>query len=321
MRALITGATGQDGRYLANLLLQDGYEVYGFVRGQHEDALLDPSVVILRGDLLDQASLYRAVEESSPDEIYNLGALTHVGISFGQADLTANVTGLGCLRVLEAMRRFAPEARFYQASSSELYGVVTSSPQNELTPFRPASPYACAKLFAHDATRIYRESYGLHASCGILFNHESPLRGPEFVTRKITMGVARIYTGENYTLRLGNIDAVRDWGHAADYVRAMQSIVNQPEPDDYVIATGESHSVRDFLDAAFSLIGVTDWTPYVVLDEKELRPLDVPTLCGDASKAKGAFGWQPSITFKKLVQEMFEKDVECLLTKQGKTQY
>ena len=325
-RALITGITGQDGSYLAELLLAKGYEVHGLVRrastfgttqridqlhnwgrGQGEGRL-----ELHYGDLADSGAVMRVLAIVRPDEIYNLAAQSHVRVSFDVAEYTAEITGLGTLRVLECIRNLGltPHTRFYQASSSELYGLVRESPQTETTPFHPRSPYACAKAFAHYATVNYRESYGLHASCGILFNHESPRRGENFVTRKITLGLARIAAGLQDKIALGNIDARRDWGFAGDYVDAMWRMLQQDEPDDYVIATGETHSVREFLDAAAAVIGGgMDWTKHVVIDPRHYRPAEVDLLVGDASKAKRVLEWTPRVSFRELVRMMVESDV------------
>jgi GDPmannose 4,6-dehydratase len=326
-RALITGITGQDGSYLAELLLAKGYEVHGLVRrastfgttsridhlhnagrgGEGEGRL-----ELHYGDLTDSGAITRVLATVRPDEIYNLAAQSHVRVSFDLAEYTAEVTGVGTLRLLECMRNLglSAQTRFYQASSSELYGQVRETPQTETTPFHPRSPYACAKAFAHFATVNYRESYGLHASCGILFNHESPRRGENFVTRKITLGLARIAAGLQDSIALGNIDARRDWGFAGDYVQAMWRMLQQEAPDDYVIATGETHSVREFLDEAAAVIGGgIDWTKHVVIDPRHYRPAEVDLLVGDASKARKTLGWTPGVSFRELVRMMAEADV------------
>lgn len=324
-RALITGITGQDGSYLAELLLAKGYEVHGLVRRastfgttQRIDQLHnwgrgsgEGRLELHYGDLADSGAVMRVLATVRPDEIYNLAAQSHVRVSFDVAEYTAEITGLGTLRVLECIRNLGltQHARFYQASSSELYGLVRESPQTETTPFHPRSPYACAKAFAHYATVNYRESYGLHASCGILFNHESPRRGENFVTRKITLGLARIAAGLQDKLALGNLDARRDWGFAGDYVDAMWRMLQQDAPDDYVIATGETHSVREFLDEAAAVIGGIDWTKHVVIDPRHYRPAEVDLLVGDASKAKRVLGWEPRVSFRELVRMMAEADV------------
>jgi GDPmannose 4,6-dehydratase len=317
-RAFITGITGQDGAYLAQLLLRKGYEVHGLVRrtaavcpeqGRLSWLGIRDRVHLHDGDILDLSSLLRLFEQCAPDEIYNLAAQSFVGSSWQQPHLTGAVTGLGAGNVLEAMRMAAPAARFYQASSSELFGASDTMPQSELTPFRPRSPYAAAKLYAHWLTATYRQSYGLHASNGILFNHESPLRGPEFVTRKITDGVARIKLGQRDALVLGNLDARRDWGHARDYVRAMWLMLQQAKPDDYVVATGHTASVREFCALAFACVGL-DAGDHVVVDPALFRPAEVSLLQGDASKAKAILGWAHETTLAQLVGEMVEADLE-----------
>ncbi|QOD93254.1 GDP-mannose 4,6-dehydratase [Chryseoglobus sp. 28M-23] len=318
-RALVTGATGQDGIYLTRLLLDKGYEVYGFVRGQSNPripALLDnaPGVKILKGDLTDQPSIIRAIEASQPDEVYNLGAISYVAYSWETAHLTSDVTGKGVLNVLEAIRlaegKDSGRIRFYQASSSEMFGKVQQIPQTESTLLWPRSPYGVAKAFGHHMTINYRESYGMHASSGILFNHESPFRGQEFVTRKITSAVARISLGLQHELRLGNFDAQRDWGFAGDYVQAMWLMLQQDEPDDYVVATGEMHSVRDLLDISFARVGIDNWDRYVVQDSSFLRPAEVDQLLGDASKAQSVLGWKRETGFQELVEMMVDSDLQ-----------
>ncbi len=317
-RALITGITGQDGRYLAEFLHEKGYEVFGLVTGQNNprgNAVREELsyVDLIEGDLQDMSSLIAAVEYSQPDEVYNLGAISFVALSFKQAELTANVTGLGVLRMLEAIRVVGGKnnpIRFYQASSSEMFGKVRETPQNEKTPFHPRSPYGAAKAFGHHLTVNYREAYGLYAVNGILFNHESPRRGLEFVTRKVTNAVARIKLGVQYELSLGNLDSRRDWGYAGDYVRAMWLMLQQPTPDDYVIATGETHSVREFVEAAFTAAGIDDWQRYVTTDPRFLRPTEVELLRGDATKAREMLGWKPTISFPRLVSMMVESDLE-----------
>ena len=315
-RALITGITGQDGSYLADHLLDLGYEVFGMVRRSSTETLgrvahLHGRVEFLQADLLDQASLDKAVEDARPDEIYNLAAQSFVPTSWSQPSLTGEFTGLGVLRLLESVRKAAPAARFYQASSSEMFGKVREVPQNELTPFHPRSPYAVAKTFGHHITVNYRESYGLYAVSGILFNHESPRRGREFVTRKISDGVARIKLGLEKELRLGNLDAQRDWGYAGDYVRAMHLMLQQDEPGDYVIATGRTHSVRDFLEIAFGHVGL-EWGDHVVQDPRYMRPAEVDQLIGDAGKAREVLGWEPSVGFEQLVTMMVDADLALL---------
>jgi len=313
-RALITGITGQDGSYLAELLLDEGYEVFGLTRRlsasnywriQH---ILD-RVTLIPGDLLDQLSLIRAIEKSQPHELYNLAAMSFVPASWDQPMLTGEFNSQGVTRVLEAVRVVDPKIRIYQASSSEMYGKVREIPQTELTPFYPRSPYGVSKVFAHYITVNYRESYDLFAVSGILFNHESPRRGLEFVTRKVTDGVAKIKAGLTQELRLGNLDAQRDWGFAGDYVRAMWLMLQQEEADDYVIATGESHSVRELVEIAFGHAGL-NWEQHVVIDPAFLRPAEVDHLIGDASKAKAQLGWSPSVDFKGLVTMMVDADLK-----------
>lgn len=313
--ALITGITGQDGSYLAELLLEKGYEVYGLVRRLSTPNMsrlehIADKIAFLEGDITDQSSLNIAMQTVQPDEVYNLAAQSFVATSWNQPVLTGDVTGQGVVRMLEAVRHFCPDAKYYQASSSEMFGNV-EAPQSELTRFRPRSPYASAKVFAHYTTVNYRESYGMFCCCGILFNHESPRRGIEFVTRKITDGVARIYSGRSKELRLGNLDAKRDWGYAGDYVKAMWLMLQQKEPEDYVIATGESHSVREFVEQAFSVIEL-DWQDYVKKDERFMRPADVPELKGDYSKAKRYLGWKPETKFEDLLEMMVIADIKCM---------
>jgi GDPmannose 4,6-dehydratase len=315
-RALITGITGQDGSYLAEFLLARGYQVFGLVRrvSQPSDARivhLGNRITLLPGDLLDAASLVRALEVAEPRELYNLAAQSFVQTSFVEPTLTAEVTALGVTRLLEAVRQVDPTIRFYQASSSEMFGQVAEAPQRETTPFHPRSPYGVAKLYAHWITRNYRESYGLFAASGVMFNHESPRRGLEFVTRKITDGAARIKLGLATELRLGNLEAMRDWGFAGDYVRAMWAMLQQEEPDDYVVATGETHSVREFCQLAFAALGL-DWEPYVVTDPLFTRPAEVDLLLGDAAKARKRLGWEPRVSFAELVRRMVEADLQRL---------
>ncbi|MGV8087942.1 MAG: GDP-mannose 4,6-dehydratase [Methanomicrobiales archaeon] len=311
--ALITGITGQDGSYLAELLIDKGYDVYGLVRRLSTpnttriEHILE-KVILLEGDLTDQSSLNVAVQTAQPDEVYNLAAQSFVATSWNQPVLTGDVTGLGTTRILEAIRQFSPSAKMYQASSSEMFGKA-QVPQNENTSFHPRSPYAVAKVYAYYATVNYRESYGMFCCNGILFNHESPRRGIEFVTRKITDGVARIHHGLSKELRLGNLDAKRDWGFAGDYVKAMHLILQQKEADDFVIATGESHSVKEFVELAFSEAGL-DWKRYVTQDERFMRPADVPELKGDITKARKKLGWEPETTFEELVKMMVKSDLE-----------
>ena len=312
-RALITGITGQDGSYLAELLLEQGYEVFGVTRrlsaGNYWriEHLLD-RVTLIPGDLLDQLSLMRALEKAEPSELYNLGAMSFVPASWDQPMLTGEFNAQGVTRMLEAVRIVNPNIRLYQASSSEMFGKVREVPQTELTPFYPRSPYGVSKVFAHYITVNYRESYDLFAVSGILFNHESPRRGLEFVTRKVSDGVARIKLGLQSELRLGNLDAQRDWGFAGDYVRAMWLMLQQEAPDDYVIATGESHSVRELVEIAFSHAGL-DWQKFVKLDPAFLRPAEVDHLIGDPSKAVRVLGWKPSVDFKGLVAMMVDADL------------
>jgi len=317
-RALITGITGQDGLYLAELLLGKGYDVYGLVRGQNNPkiALVQktvPEVRILTGDLTDLSSLVRALAAARPDEIYNLGAISFVAYSWENASLTSDVTGKGVLNLLEATRLYAGDdiskVKFYQASSSEMYGKVQQVPQSEETLLWPRSPYGVAKVFGHYMTINYRESYGMHASSGILFNHESPRRGPEFVTRKVTRAVARIALGLQDDIVLGNLDAKRDWGFAGDYVEAMWLMLQQPEGDDYVIATGETHSIERLLELAFAAVDVNGWRKYVKQDPRFMRPAEVDLLIGDPSKAREKLGWTPKVSFPELVAMMVESDL------------
>ncbi|GIH24803.1 GDP-mannose 4,6-dehydratase [Acrocarpospora phusangensis] len=317
-RALITGITGQDGSYLAEHLLSEGYEVWGLVRGQANPRVsrlrrLLGDVRLVRGDLLDQGSLISAVERVRPDEVYNLGAISFVPMSWEQAELTAEVTGMGVLRMLEAIRVIsgAGSIRFYQASSSEMFGQVRETPQTEITPFHPRSPYGVAKAYGHFLTQNYRESYGMFAVSGILFNHESPRRGAEFVTRKVTLGVARIKLGLAGELRLGNLEARRDWGFAGDYVRAMHLMLTADKPEDYVIGTGRTQSVRELIEAAFTAAGLT-WQDYVVVDQALHRPAEVDLLCADPKKARAQLGWEPTVPFEDLIAMMVESDLRLL---------
>jgi GDPmannose 4,6-dehydratase len=312
-RALITGITGQDGSYLAELLLDKGYEVFGVIRRlsapnvwriQH----LLPKITLLQADLLDQLSLIKAVETSQPAEFYNLGAMSFVPASWDQPMLTGEYNAQGVTRALEAVRSVNPKIRFYQASSSEMYGRVREVPQTEMTPFYPRSPYGVSKVFGHYITVNYRESYDLFACSGILFNHESPRRGIEFVTRKVTDGVARIKLGLTDTLMLGNRDAHRDWGFAGDYVRAMWLMLQQDRPDDYVVATGKAHSVQELVEVAFAHVGL-DWQKHVGVDQRYLRPAEVDHLIGDATKARKELGWEPTVDFKGLVHMMVDADL------------
>ncbi len=325
-RALITGITGQDGSYLAEHLVDLGYEVWGLVRGQANPPVrhlrqLRGDVRLIRGDLLDQGSLISAVERVQPDEVYNLAAISYVPMSWQQAELTGEVTGLGVLRVLEAIRVCSGisasrspgrgQIRFYQASTSEMFGMVRESPQTEETPFHPRSPYGVAKVYGHFLTQNYRESYGMYAVSGIMFNHESPRRGTEFVTRKVSLGVAKIKLGYERQLRLGNLTASRDWGFAGDYVRAMQLMLTQDEPADYVIGTGVTHTVEELVDAAFRTAGL-NWRDHVVTDAAFIRPAEVDRLCADSSKARDELGWEPKIGFDELVTMMVEADLRLL---------
>jgi GDPmannose 4,6-dehydratase len=315
--AFITGVTGQDGQHLAEFLHGRGYRVLGMVKGQNNprvEALQAelPFVELVSGDLADLPSLVSALEFAQPDEVYNLGAISFVALSFSQAELTANITGLGVLRMLEAVRMVGGREnpiRFYQASSSEMFGKVRETPQTELTPFHPRSPYGCAKVFGHDIVVNYRESYGLHASSGILFNHEGPRRGLEFVTRKVTNAVARISLGLQDELVLGNLDSKRDWGYAGDYVQGMWLMLQQESPDDYVLATGETHSIEELVERAFAEVGIVDWRRYVRQDPKFLRPAEVDLLIGDASKAREKLGWKPEVDFPALVTMMVAHDL------------
>src|SRR5713226_5047626 len=333
-RALITGITGQDGSYLAEHLHAQGYEVWGLIRGQANPRvprirqLLD-EVRLIRGDLLDQGSLISAVERVQPDEVYNLAAISYVPMSWQQAELTGEVTGLGVLRVLEAIRVCSGisasrspgrgQIRFYQASSSEMFGMVRESPQTEQTPFHPRSPYGVAKAYGHFLTQNYRESYGMFAVSGVLFNHESPRRGAEFVTRKISLGVAKIKLGYERQLRLGNLSARRDWGFAGDYVRAMALMLGEDEPVDYVVGTGVTHSVEDLLEQAFTFAGL-DWRDHVVTDAAFIRPAEVDKLCADPARAREQLGWEPVIGFEELVTAMVEADLELLSANGGQAE-
>jgi GDPmannose 4,6-dehydratase len=322
-RALITGITGQDGRHLAEHLLEQGYRVYGLLRGQHnpKGAIVErevPDVELVDGDLTDQVSLITALQASQADEVYNLAAMSFVTLSWKQAELTGNVTGQGALRVLEAIRNVqgsslsrgsTPGIRFYQASSSEMFGRAEEVPQNERTRFHPRSPYGVAKVFAHYITLNYRESYGMFACSGILFNHEGPRRGPEFVTRKISRAVARIKLGLDQKVTLGNVEAKRDWGYAGDYVKAMHLMLQQEQPDDYVIGTGHSHSVREFAELAFAHAGL-DWRDHVELSPSLLRPAEVDLLEADATRARTELGWTPDVDFHGLVRMMVDADLE-----------
>tara|TARA_R110001592_G_scaffold19215_5_gene78939 strand:- start:279 stop:1250 length:972 start_codon:yes stop_codon:yes gene_type:complete len=316
-RALITGVNGMDGSHLADLLLEKGYEVFGMERrtstpNRTNTKHLEGKINFISGDLTDQNSLLRCLRESDPQEIYNLGAQSFVGESWNTPDQTSEVNGMGVLRMLEAIREDGEERKFYQASTSEMFGKVQETPQTELTPFYPRSPYGVSKLYGHWITKNYRESYDIFASTGILFNHESERRGIEFVTRKITDGVAKIHLGLQDKITLGNLDAKRDWGYAPDYVEAMWLILQQDEPGDYVISTGETHSIREFLDLAFQHIGITDWKKYVGQDPRYMRPAEVDLLRGDSTKAFDELGWKPKTSFNELVGKMVKGDIERL---------
>ena len=315
-RALITGITGQDGSYLAELLLSEGYDVYGVVRRASTENYeriehLRGQITLLQADLLDQSSLVQAIRESNPTELYNLAAQSFVPTSWAQPVLTAEFTAIGVTKVLEAMRAVNPEIRFYQASSSEMYGKVLEVPQSEDTPFYPRSPYGVAKVYGHYITVNYRESYNLHASSGILFNHESPRRGLEFVTRKVTDGVSRIKLGLATELRMGNLDSQRDWGFAGDYVKAMWLMLQQDTPDDFVVATGETHTVKELVQLAFDRVGL-DWEKYVVIDPRFIRPAEVDLLIGQPAKANKVLGWVPETSFPTLVNMMVDADMDRL---------
>jgi GDPmannose 4,6-dehydratase len=315
-RALITGITGQDGSYLAEFLLEQGYDVIGMIRRSSTVNFerirhIQDRVTLTPGDLLDEVSLIHMLREHRPTEVYNLAAQSFVQTSFSQPVFTGEVTALGVTRLLDAIRIVDPDIRFYQASSSEMFGKVVETPQRETTPFYPRSPYGVAKVYGHWITVNYRESYGMHASSGILFNHESPRRGLEFVTRKISHGVARIALGLDRELRLGNLDAQRDWGYAGDYVRAMWLMLQQDQPGDYVVATGQTHSVRRFCELAFACAGL-DYRNYVVVDERFFRPAEVDLLVGDPSRAREKLGWKPEVSFEQLVEMMVEADLRML---------
>ena len=314
-KALITGITGQDGSYLAEFLLSKGYEVFGLVRRsstlsneriKHSEHKLE----LIEGDLLDTTSLIRVLQKVQPDEVYNLAAMSFVKASWDEPVATGNITGLGVARLLEAIRLVSPKVKFYQASSSEMFGKAKIVPQNEHTPFHPRSPYAIAKTYGHYSTQNHRESYGLFACSGILFNHESPRRGFEFVTRKITHGVARIKLGLTDHITLGNLDAKRDWGFAGDYIKAMWLMLQHETPDDFVIGTGETHSVREFLETAFFSAGISDWQSFVRQDPRFMRPAEVDILLADSSKARQILGWKPDVSFKELVEMMVKADIE-----------
>jgi len=318
--ALITGINGMDGSHLADFLLEKGYKVYGVERrssskNRINTKHLEGKVTFLQGDLTDQNSLFRCLKESNPDEVYNLAAQSFVGESWNTPEHTSEVTGLGVLRILEAIREFNPKIRFYQASSSEMFGRMVENPSNENTPFYPRSPYGVAKLYGHWITKNYRESYDIFACSGILFNHESERRGIDFVTRKISDGVARIKLGLANHISLGNLDAKRDWGYAPDYIEVMWLMLQQDTPDDYVIATGDTRSIREFLDEAFKCVGIEDWEPYIKIDPQFMRPAEVDVLRGDYSKAKFQLGWEPKTNFNELVKIMIDNDIKLLTEK------
>jgi len=319
--ALITGITGQDGSYLAELLLKKNYLVHGLIRRSSSFNIerikhllnyphQDEKLFLHYGDLSDSSSISSLIAKTCPDEIYNLGAQSHVRVSFDIPEYTADVTGMGALRMLEAMKNYTPKAKFYQASSSEMFGNVKETPQNELTPFNAQSPYGIAKVFAHETARRYRDAYGLFISCGILFNHESPRRGENFVTKKIVQNIARIKAKQQSKLYLGNLDAKRDWGYAPEYVEAMWLMLQQKKPDDFVIATGETHTVREFLEAAFKRAGIKNWQKYVEIDGRNYRPNEVCLLQGDASKAKKILKWRPKTKFTALVNLMMDYELK-----------
>jgi len=316
--ALVTGINGMDGSHLADFLLEKGYTVYGLERRRANENRantfhLSNKVNFIKGDLTDQNSLLRALKEVNPDEVYNLAAQSFVGESWNTPEQTSDVTGLGVLRILEAIREYGHDKiKFYQASSSEMFGRMVENPANENTPFYPRSPYGVAKLYGHWITKNYRESYNMFACSGILFNHESERRGLEFVTRKITNGIAKIHLGLADSISLGNLDAKRDWGYAPDYVEAMWLMLQQDTPDDYVIATGVSHSVREFLNIAFNYVGIHDWSKYVIIDPKFFRPAEVDVLRGDSTKAKNQLGWEPKTSFNDMVEKMIANDIKLL---------
>ena len=316
-RALITGINGMDGSHLADLLLEKGYEVFGMERrtsspNRRNSKHLEGKITFLTGDLTDQNSLRRCLVKSNPHEVYNLAAQSFVGESWNTPEQTGDVTGLGALRMLEAIREYGRDIRYYQASTSELYGRMVENPAKETTPFYPRSPYGVAKLYGHWITKNYRESYDMFNVSGILFNHESERRGVEFVTRKITDGVAKIHLGLKDYITLGNLDAERDWGYSPDYVKSMWMMLQQDEPDDYVIATGKEHTIREFLDAAFTAVNITDWEKYVLQDERYMRPAEVAVLCGDSTKAREKLGWTPTTPFEEMVRRMVKNDIKLL---------
>ena len=318
-RALITGINGMDGSYMADFLLDKGYLVYGMERRSSSKNRVNTlhletnqNFTFLNGDLTDQNSLLRVIKESNPDEVYNLGSQSFVGESWNTPEQTGDVSGMGVLRVLEAIREYEKPIKFYQASTSEMFGRMVENPAKETTPFYPRSPYGCAKLYGHWITKNYRESYGMFNVSGILFNHESERRGIEFVTRKITDGVAKIHLGLKDHITLGNLDAKRDWGYAPDFVEAMWMMLQQDEPDDYVIATGKDYTIREFLNYAFQHIGITDWSKYIKYDERYMRPAEVAVLRGDCTKAKDKLGWKPKTSFTEMVSKMVTNDIRIL---------
>jgi GDPmannose 4,6-dehydratase len=315
--ALITGINGMDGSHLADLLLEKGYKVFGMERrssskNRINTAHLEGKITFINGDLTDQNSLVRCLKESQPSEVYNLGSMSYVGESWNTPETTGDINGLGVLRMLEAIREYGHPVKFYQASTSEMFGRMVENPAKESTPFYPRSPYGVAKLYGHWITKNYRESYGMYACSGILFNHESERRGIEFVTRKITDGIARIELGLQDKITLGNLDSKRDWGYAPDYVEAMWLMLQQNEPEDYVIATGETHSIREFLDVAFNHIGIDDWENYIGQDPRFMRPAEVDVLRGDSTRAKNELGWEPKTSFKELVEKMVNNDLKLI---------
>ena len=318
-RALITGINGMDGSYMADFLLDKGYQVYGMERRSSSKNRVNTlhletnkNFTFLNGDLTDQNSLLRVIKESNPDEVYNLGSQSFVGESWNTPEQTGDVSGMGVLRMLEAIREYEKPIKFYQASTSEMFGRMVENPAKETTPFYPRSPYGVAKLYGHWITKNYRESYDMFNVSGILFNHESERRGIEFVTRKITDGVAKIHLGLQDHITLGNLDAKRDWGYAPDFVEAMWMMLQQDEPDDYVIATGKDYTIREFLDYAFQQIGIVDWSDYVKQDDRYMRPAEVAVLCGDSTKAKNKLGWKPKTSFKEMVSKMVANDIRIL---------
>ncbi len=316
-KALITGINGMDGSHLADFLLEKGYEVYGMERRSSSKirtntSHLEGRVTFVNGDLTDQNSLLRCIKQSDPDEVYNLAAQSFVGASWDTPEQTGDVTGLGVLRMLEAIREYGKKIKFYQASTSEMFGKMVENPANENTPFYPRSPYGVSKLYGHWITKNYRESYDMFNVSGILFNHESERRGIEFVTRKITDGVAKVHLGYEDHIKLGNLDSRRDWGYSPDYVECMWLMLQQDKAEDFVISTGVSHSIRDFLDVAFDCVGIDDWSNYVVQDERFMRPAEIDVLCGDSSKARKQLGWSPKTSFEEMVRRMVNRDISLL---------